>query len=219
MDRRVQQPKVLQVCDGIERRTLAPGFQAIRNDHGFDSDLLDILYEVHSVTQALNTVNPPKSEVIPLMLRERIRAIQYCLLSKENCGSNGSGDQLLKACRLSILLYVGIIQKEFLTLPMSTQLIDQLKGCLQVECFTTDSMRSLRLWLLFLAGSLVLDPIERLWFVYSLVEAVSQLSLSNWWEAQLLLETFAWVAKVQDKSGRDLWDEAMRMQGILQELI
>ena len=54
-----------------------------------------------------------------------------------------------------------------------------------------DSMRALRLWLIFLPGSLVLDPTEKFWFVYSIVQAVSQLSLSNWCDAKLLLETFA----------------------------
>lgn len=216
MDRRAQQPQALQVCHATER-ALAPGFQALHNDHGLDSQFLHILYEVHSVTRALNTVDPPKSEVIPLMLRGRIRAIQYGLLSGEDYGTDASGGQLLKACRLSILLYVGIIQKEFLALPMSPQLIDRLKGCLQVESFTTDSKRALRLWLLFLAGSLVLDPVERSWFVCSLAEAASQLCLSNWCEARVLLEDFAWVAKIQDKSGRDMWGEAMRMRGIIQE--
>ena len=87
-----------------KQRTLAPGFQAIHDD------LFDILYKVHSVTQSINPVNPPKLEVIPLRLRERIRSIQYYLLSSENHNDiSGLGDQLLKACRLGVLLYVGII--------------------------------------------------------------------------------------------------------------
>ncbi|KAK9427244.1 fungal-specific transcription factor domain-containing protein [Lipomyces doorenjongii] len=216
MESRRVQPSVLRGCDETER-TLAPGFQAVHDDYGFDSDLFDILYKVHTVTQDINTVNPPKSEVIPLRLRERIRSVQYYLLSRENYDFSGSGDQLLKACRLGVLLYVGIIQNEFMVSPISKQLIWQLKSCLQRESFAADSMRALRLWLIFLTGSLVLDPIEKLWFVCSIVEAVSQLSLPNWCDAKLLLETFAWAGKVQDKSGRDLWDEAMRMQSVLRE--
>jgi len=214
--RRIQ-PSVLRGCDETGR-TLAPGFQAVHDDYGFDSHLFDILYEVHTVTQNIDTVNPPKSEVIPLRLRERIRSVQYYLLSRENHDDiSGLGDQLLKACRLGVLLYVGIIQNEFWVSSTSKQLIWQLKSCLQRESFATDSMCALRLWLVFLAGSLVLDPTEKLWFVYSIVQTVSQLSLSNWCDAKLLLETFAWTGKVQDKSGRDLWDEAMRTQSVLRE--
>jgi hypothetical protein len=211
MESRRVQLSVLRGCDETER-TLAPGFQAVHDDYGFDSDLFDVLYQVHTVTQNINTVNPLKSEAIPLRLRERIRSVQYYLLSRENHDDiSGLGDQLLKACRLGVLLYVGIIQNEFWVSSISKQLIWQLKSCLQRESFATDSMRALHLWLIFLAGSLVLDPTEKLWFVCSIVQAVSQLSLSNWCDAKLLLETFAWAGKVQDKSGRDLWDEAMRM--------
>ena len=194
-------------------RTLAPGFQAIHDDYGFNSDLVDILYGVHLVTQDMNTVNPPKSDVIPMRLRKRIRSIQYCLLSRGNYDPfSGSGDQLSKACRLGVLLYVGIIQNEFSVSPISKELLWQLKSCLQTQGFTTDSMRALRLWLLSLAGSLFLDPIQREWVVRSTAEAVSQLRLSSWYDAKALLESFAWAGKVQDKSGRDLWDEATRIQ-------
>jgi len=159
-----------------------------------------------------------KSEVIPLRLREQIRSVQYDLLSRENHDdTSGSGDQLLEACRLGVLLYVGIIQNEFWVSSTSKHLIWQLKSCLQRGSFASDSTCALRLWLVFLAGSLVLDPTERLWFVYSIVQTVSQLSLPNWWDAKSLLETFAWTGKVQDKSGRDLWDEAMRTESVLRE--
>ena len=217
MESRRTQPSVLQGCDRTTR-TLAPGFQAVHDDYGFDSEFFDVLYKVHAVAQSMNTVKPPKSDVIPLILRERIRSVQYYILSRENHDDvSGSGDQLLKACRLGILLYVGIIQNEFWVSSISKQLIWQLKSCLQGTIFATDSMRTMRLWLIFTAGSLVPDPTEKLWFVSSIVQAVPQLSLSTWCAAKSLLETFAWTGKIQDKSGRDLWDEAMRMQSFLRE--
>ena len=211
--RRVQ-PSVLRGCDET-LRSLPPGFQAVHDDYGFDSDLFDILYEVNTVTWTMNTVNPPKSEVIPLKLRQMIRSVQYDLLCKENQDDiSGLGDQLPKACRLGVLLFVGTIQNEFWISSMSKQLIGQLKSCLQRGSFATDSMRALRLWLIFLGESLVLDPTEKLWFVCSTVQAVSQLSLSSWCDAKSLLETFAWTGKMQDKSGRELWNEAVRMQSV-----
>ena len=164
------------------------------------------------MNQEINTVNPPKSEIIPLRLRERIRSIQYCLLSRENDDISGSGDQLPKACRLGVLLYAVIIQNEFLTSPISKQLIWQLKSCLLGENFTTNSTRVLRLWLLFLASPLVMDPVDKSWFVGATAEVISQLSVLTWHDSKWLLEGFAWAGKVQDKSGQDLWDEATRMQ-------
>ena len=196
-------------------RTLAPGFQAVYDDYGFDSDLFDILCKVHAVTQGLNTVNPPKSEAIPLGLRERIRSVQYYFLSTEKYDDvSGSGDLLLNSCRLGILVFVGIIQNDFWIPSISRQLICKLKSCLQNEGFETDSKRALRLWLIFLAGSLIPDPTDKVYFVSSIAETASQLSLSNWCEAKLLLGTFAWAGKVQDKSGRDLWDAAMSTQRV-----
>ena len=211
MENTRSQPNFLQGCDETER-ILAPGFQAVHDGHRFDSDFLDILYKVHIVTRNINTFNPPKSEVVPLRLRERLRSCQYYLLSRQNHDDiSGSGDQILKACHLGILLYVGIIQNEFWVPSISEQSIRQLKSCLQRESFATDSVRALRLWLIFLAGPLVLDPLEKSWFVGSIAHAVSQLSLSDWCDVKSLLETFAWTGKVQDESGRDLWHRAMRM--------
>jgi hypothetical protein len=65
------------------------------------------------------------------------------------------------------------------------------------------------MWLIFLAGSVTCDPAEQSWFIPDIVQVVSQLSLSSWYDAKLLLATFAWTGKVQDKSGQDLWNEAM----------
>jgi hypothetical protein len=194
------------------KRLLAPGFVAVHCEHEFESDLIDILYQVQSVTLEMNTVNPPKSEVIPMIIRQKIRSIQYSLLQRENHNSATSPEQPSKACRLGILLYVGIIQNEFWASPISNQLISQLKLCLGNEGRDTGSIRALHLWVLFLAGSLVIDPMEKRWFVRSIIEVASQLSLSSWCDALGLLETFAWVKKVQDKSARDLWDETMRMR-------
>ena len=152
-------------------------------------------------------------------MRARIRSVQYYLLSQEGYGCNsidGSRDQLLEACRLGILVYLGVIQNDFWVSSMSERLLWQLKSCLQTKIFTTNSMRALRLWILFLIGSLVFDPVEKSWFVCSIVQGIAQLSLSNWCDTQLLLQSFAWVGKVQDQSGRELWNEAMKMQSILQ---
>ena len=163
----------------------------------------------------MNIINPPKSEVIPMNLRQKLRSVQYYLLTKENENdSSGSADQLLKTIHLGVLLYVSIIQNDFWVASISEQLLYKLKSCLQAESFDTDSMRPLRLWLLFLVGSLVLHPTEKLWPICFIVEAISQLSLVNWCDAKLVLESFAWAGKIQDKSGRDLWDEAMRMKSL-----
>jgi hypothetical protein len=203
-------------CNDAEK-PIAPGFQAIHDDYGFDSDLYDILHKLHTVNQDMNTMNPLQSEFIPLRLMERIRSIQYYLLSREDFNNiSGSGDKLLKACRLGMWLYVGIIQNDFWVASISKELTWQLKSCLEMESSATVSVHALGLWLTFLAGSVVHDPTEKLWFVSSIVQAASQLSLSNWCDVKLILETFAWAGKVQDKSGRDLWDGAMNMQSLLQ---
>ena len=138
------QPSVLR-GRGQTESTLALGFQVVHDDYRFDSDFFDMLYKLYTVTQDINTVNPPKSDVIPLKLRKKIRAVQYYLLSRKNHETSKVGDQLLKACRLGVLLYLGIIQNEFWVSPISEQLIWQLKSCLQSDTFTTDAMRALRL--------------------------------------------------------------------------
>ena len=139
-------------------------------------------------------MNPLQSEVSPLRLMERIRSIQYYLLSRENYNdTSGTGDKLLRACRLGAWLYFGIIQNDFWISSISKEMIWQLKSCLEGESFATDSVHALRLWLTFLAGSVVNDPTEKLWFISSIIQAASQLSLPNWCDVKLILETFAWA--------------------------
>lgn len=196
--------------------TLAPGFAALHDDYGIDSDLLDILRKVNVVTQEMSAINPPKSKAIPLRLRKRIRSVQYSLLSGEDYDMSGSENPVLKACRLGVLLYVGAIQNEFQVSPISKQFILQLKFCLQKEHFNTNSTRALRLWIIFLTGSLVLDPTEKPWLVRSIIEAVSQLSLPSWDDVKLLLKNFAWAETIQNISSRDLWNEAVKIQNLLQ---
>jgi hypothetical protein len=193
-------------------RYLATGFQAVHDEYIFDRGMLNVLCEICTVNQEITTTNPPESEVTPMKLRERLRLTQYYLLSRVNSNTDATKDKVSQACCLGVLLYVGIIQKEFLVSPLSKHFIWKLKVCLQKENWATEAMCVLRLWILFLAGPLVFDPIERPWFINAVLETISQISLLDWCESKLVLETFAWAGEIQDNDGRDLWDEAMRMQ-------
>jgi len=145
MESRSIEPTVLGGCDETEI-TLAPRFQAFHDDYGLDSDLFNILYKVNIVTQDINTINPPKSEAVPISLRQKMWSVQYYLLSKENGNdSSGSADQVLKSIRLGVLLYIGIIQNGFWVAAISKRLLYQLKSCLQVGNVATGSILSLRL--------------------------------------------------------------------------
>jgi hypothetical protein len=125
-----------------------------------------------------------------------MRSIQYYLLDRDSLEGIGPKEQLFKTSRLSVLLYVSVIQNEFWASPISNRLIWQLKSCLQSENFTTDPLRAFRLWVLFLAGSLIFDSTEKVWFIESVVEAISQLSLWGWGDALLLFKTFVRVREV-----------------------
>jgi hypothetical protein len=201
---RVQQSP-LGDCNETEG-PIPPGFQTIHDDYGFDSDLYDNLHKLHAVSQDTKIMNPLQSEAIPLRLMERIRSIQYYLLSREIFnGISGSGDKLLKACRLGVWLYVGIIQNYFWVASISKELIWQLKFCLEKESFAPDSVHALCLWLAFLAGSVIFDPTEKLWFVSSIVQAASQLSLSNWCDVKLIFGDFC----LGRKSTGHIWPRSM----------
>lgn len=196
-------------CCPEVKKTLAPGFQTLHDAYGLGFELFDILFELGTITDDVNTINPPQSEAIPLRVHKKIRLIQYDLLAGENYNLNKSRDQLLNACRLGALLYTAIIQNDFWVSSISEKLILQLKSCLEGGSRLTKEMSALRLWLMFLAGSLALGPTEKSWFVCSIAQTAFQLSLSSWRDAKLLLETFAWTGKGQDGSGRELWEEAM----------
>lgn len=143
--------------------------------------------------------------------------------SRSSEGSGHDHQQLLlsltRACRLGILLYVGTIQNEFWHPSMSKPLLAQLESYLSqlqlqtggVAFANNNPLRGISLWLVFLAGSLVRDPSHNPRFVRITSHAVASLSpsLSRWEDAKSLLETFAWVGKLQDQAGRDLWDEAV----------
>jgi hypothetical protein len=202
-------------------RVIAPGFQAIHIEYEFDSNFLDVLYDVHSISQDMATVNPPRSEVIPMRLRQRIRSIQYSLLSRQHHDDiSKSADHVVEVCRLGVLLYLGIIQNDFWFSSISQQMRITLKSCfgsLESQSFATDSTHALHLWLVFMAGALVSDLKERAWIGCWINLMASQLSLSSWSDTKAFLESFAWTGKVQDKSGRGLWDEAIVTQNALQD--
>ncbi|KAE9369155.1 hypothetical protein N431DRAFT_469085 [Stipitochalara longipes BDJ] len=102
MESRGVQATVRQVCNG-KKKILAAGFQFLHEDFVFEPDFYEILCELHAVTQDINTPNPPKSEAVPLRLRESLLSIQYYLLSREEYNDiSGSEDRLLKVCRLGI---------------------------------------------------------------------------------------------------------------------
>lgn len=215
---RVLSTVLLECC---ETQILSSGFQALHDKNEFDPGFLEILYSVNAMDRQLNIVNPPKSESVPTNLLQSIRSVQYYLLSRDNYDEvSESGVQLLKACRLGVLMYVGFIQNDFFISPMSSLFVGQLKACLQnLERFGPEYMRPLHLWLLLLAGPLVIDHSERPWFVLSTIQAVSQLSLSSWPDVKALLHTFAWAEKIQDKPGRGFWDEAVGMQSAVRDLL
>lgn len=207
------QSNILRDYDEVEMH-LSPGFKAIHNDHGLNPDLLDILCQLNTISRDLKAVNPPKSDTAPLELRRRIRFIQYFLLNKDYFDASEPAAQIYRTCCLGALLYLATIQNELGLSPISKRLTLVLKTPLQSE---SHSVLRLQLWLLFLAGCIVTDPVDKSWFLFSIGEAALQLSLTNWLDTKMLLETFAWNGKVQDRAGRDLWDEAMGLRRVLGE--
>ena len=131
---------------------------------------------------------------------------------------------LTRACHFGILLYSGAIQNELWYPSMSKPLLSHLESSLsqlqlqlQIGPIATATkhiaLRKLHLWLVILAGSLALEPNDKVRLVRLTSHAVAalspSLSLSRWEDAKKLLETFAWVGKLQDQAGRKLWEEAV----------
>ncbi|KAF2815865.1 uncharacterized protein BDZ99DRAFT_514505 [Mytilinidion resinicola] len=202
------QPRILSSYAKPER-VLLPGFQAVHNAYGLDADLLDILYDTRSVTGHFNVTDPTNSDTKPSHLRSQIRSIQYRLLSSN---ISGSEHHLLKACRLGILLYTGVIQNEFWASPVSAQFMQQVRSCLGRDGgFDSAATRAVRLWLLFLAGAAVSEPSERRWVVGSMVDVIEELKLTSWGQVRGVLENCAWVGKVMDRGGEELWGELGRL--------
>jgi hypothetical protein len=201
------------------KQTIAPGFQALCGHRGFAPAFLDILHKVHTMTEDLNVIKKPKSETVPISVRRRLRSIQYyCLLEESNETTRRGHDQVARACHVGMLIYAGIIQNDFRVATMSRGLVWRLKCGLQTQTFATSALSGLRLWLLFLIGSLDLDASFKVWVVTSIVEVVAQLLLFSWSDTKSLLEKFAWVQAIQDQAGRSLWDEAMRMRNTCSEM-
>jgi len=205
----------VEVKQIVDFHNIALGFQEVHKSHAFDSELLNVLQEVQMVNRELNACNPPKSNIAPLRLRKRIRKIQYYILHKANFAHETPPEEVdLTACHLGILLYNGSIQNDFGVSPISKHLIQILMKLLlrfDNSANSSDHSCALRLWLLFLAGPLVHNPSEKSWFVHCVADVVFQLSLASWYETKALLETFAWVGKLQDALGQDLWGQAAEL--------
>ncbi|KAF2488335.1 hypothetical protein BU16DRAFT_623637 [Lophium mytilinum] len=195
-------------------RPLPPGFRVLHHAYGFDAYFLDILYDVHSVTEHLKTADLVKSDIIPSRLRSQIRSVQYRLLSAQNAATSTSDDidHLLATCHLSLLLYTGIVQNEFWASPVSAQFVKQLQCCLgRRELFVSEAMRAMRVWLLFLSGAVISEQSERTWIAEGIEKVAEELKLRSWIEVRGVLEEFAWVPKVMDRGGEELWGELVRM--------
>jgi hypothetical protein len=154
----------------------------------------------------------PEYEDFPLQLRRRLRSVQYRLLSGagEYDDITETEGQNVEVYRLGILLYLGILQNEFFWVPsMGRRLVSQLRYHLADRNFVTGPLCVQHVWLLFLTSAISLDPFERLWIVESVATACSQLLLSKWDDVKSLLEKYGWVGRIQDKSGRDMWNEVI----------
>ena len=200
-------------CD-TTTQVLPCGFQSLLAALNFDTDLAVILNQVTIVTQNLNVVSPANSSIILTQLRETLRSVQYTLLAKYGCNRlQRSDNQMLKTVRLGLLLYAGILQNDFWISPLGSQLKRQVELCVQgKDRPVTGLMGALRLWVVFLAGPLVLDSSKRSLFVRFIARAREERALTSWEDGRDVLTTFAWVGKIQDASGQALWEESVRWQ-------
>ena len=204
----VKMQDILGYCHAAEYG-LSSGFQTIQLSFDCDADLSDILHKVTIVTQNLNIINTPKSEIIPMKLRKALRSIQYDILAGHIWDAPDMPTiNVLKTLRLGIAIYAGIIQNDFMISPMSSQFTDELKSCLRSEGPKSNSTHALRLWCIFLAFSLDIDTTETSIFLDLAIQIISDLSLASWAEVKELLVSFAWVGKLQDTAGQATWNAA-----------
>ncbi|KIW00114.1 uncharacterized protein PV09_08296 [Verruconis gallopava] len=187
-------------------KNLVSGFQDVHEEYEFDAELINVLLQAQRVDEDVNIIRPLPSETFPMHLRERLRCIQYSLLGRMTTRSQSNEMSHCTAVAIGILIYAGIIQNEFQLSPVSYRLKEQFVSCIKGGSFATNSMRALRLWLLFLADSIVHDAKEKAWLSHSVVEMALKLHLSHWDDVKKLLRSFVWAENQQDKNGRLLWE-------------
>ncbi|KAI1342902.1 fungal-specific transcription factor domain-containing protein [Xylariaceae sp. FL0016] len=194
--------KVFENCEYIATG-LSSGFRAVHEECSLDAGFIDVLRLVTIVTRELGAFKRLKSDMLPGLTRRRTRYIQYHILSRVS----SSEESLITALKLGILLHVGIISNEFSKFPVSHRVTRELRSSLVKANFVGYVMQTLRLWILFLAGSVVGDPLEKQWVLTSIHDCLSRLSISSWEEARFTLEKFAWVGRLQNIGGESLWLE------------
>lgn len=70
------------------------------------------------------------------------------------------------------------------------------------------------LWVLFVGGSLVLNDVEKTWFVDRIAQILPWTSASCWADTEDCLKRTLWVDKLRSPICLSLWEEAQRKTGL-----
>lgn len=182
---------------------LAPAFQSLTENNSIDENLVNILYEIEILTNALKSPLPAVRELEPMAINMR-----YRLLSWNNQHSTAEC-VVQESLRLGALLYI-----ETLFRTASVRAVDYtiVLSNLQkqvLELKTISTTKGLLLWLLFIGGS-AFEGSHKGWFTASLLDATAQAGIDTWDAAKQVLVRYWWIESVHNSPCQQLWGESHR---------
>lgn len=199
--------EILREPPKIPEGQITVGFHVIQNAIKLDTGLAHILYQIQHVTSDLHLFHLHKSKIHPLSLREDITYLQYALLSSKFKQNNTRENLIHEVLRLGLIMYLVTLLNET---PPGMSVCDTLGA--RLNFLLADNLGNsslnleLYLWLMFIAASVVGNPVTKRHFIASATETVEELGISGWEDAKVIFECFFWVEKIHEGSFRLIWD-------------
>ena len=188
--------------------SLPPAFQSLTQTNSLEEDLVNILYEIETLSSSLKISPSAVRESEPMVIN-----VRYRLLSWKDQQSAGHSSVVRQSLRLGAILYI-----ETLFRTASVRAVDYtvVLSNLQkqvLELTTIPTATGLLLWLLFIGGS-AFDGSYRAFFAASLLDATARADIKTWDAAKQVLVRHWWIDSIHDSPCQQLWDESQRSSSL-----
>jgi hypothetical protein len=180
---------------------------------GLSPPLLDLWMDIVQLTRALNdTCTTNKLE--PMDYSDTVCIRLHRLLHFAPLGQQRPIDPLDDMVHLCLVAIMTTLMPEYGHNQAKHNLLSELlRRALQRYAGVPGRNEELLLWAIFVAHATVLDDSDTDWMTLLVHKACELLVLREWTELRLVFCQHAWICVFYDKSGKNLWNCLVRVQG------
>ena len=227
---RIARSKPRFVSDVDISNDLSCGLAAILPPLFHINDIFGLIAELRKLTDRKKSLDSSNTSTIADImafdtqrnaLEERVLCLQYIFSTTRDLGF---GDMFVYACCIAASIYMSLAFRKFhSTLPnLRASKHDLMAAILKAETLYA-SLNDLPesgfpfaeslVWVLFIGGSLALDPSEATWFSNRLSLVVPWTEVRSWEDVDACLKGVLWVDKLHNETSESLWNEVEDLLG------